>query len=609
MGGMKSPVSDQFAKVTRDYVQGVLQAPDWPSRVNAETLRHDALAGLTGAAIVLPQGVAFASIAGLPAEMGFAAAMIPTIVAALTGSSWHAVSGPTTAISVLVFAAISPFAAAGTPEFIAAAMLLSLLVGLVQLGLGLARLGVLIDFVSHSVMLGFITGAALLIVLSQLNHVLGVELPRPDSLAHFAGALVNALPELGWRAPLIGMTALATGLLVRAWKPAWPSYLIALVAASLIGVAAGGPEAVATIGAVDASSPPFALPPFSPQMLRDYGSAAVAIALIGLLEALAVARALGMKSGQPIDGNREIVGQGLSNLAGSFFNAYPSSASFTRSGVNYDAGARTPLAAVFAAVFLFIILQLVAGLFAWVPLAAMGGVILLVALRLVDVREWRHVLRSGSEAVIAIVTLLATLFVELEFAIYAGVILSFVFFLRRSSRPLIAVGAPDPGMPQRMFRDAGEHDLAECPQLLLARLDGPLFFGSVEFVRRQFRRFETLRPMQKHMLFVVKGVGEIDLPGADLLIEEAQRRTGRGGGFHLQTRSARTLNKLARFKVMRVLTRERIHMSKGDAIAAIVPALDPELCAHCPFRIFRECPPLPEEGVHQPLLRHPAPMA
>ena len=136
----------------------------------------------------------------------------------------------------------------------------------------------------------------------------------------------------------------------------------------------------------------------------------------------------------------------------------------------------------------------------------------------------------------------------------------------------------------------------------MARLDGPLFFGSVEFVRRQFRRFETLRPLQQHMLFVVKGVGEIDLPGADLLIGEAQRR---GGRFHLQTRSARTLNKLARFKVMRVLTRERIHMSKGDAIAAIVPTLDPELCARCPFRIFRECPPVPPEGLHEPLLRQP----
>lgn len=607
MDNMK-PVSGQFARIARGYVQEVLQAPDWPTRVSATTLRHDAIAGITGAAIVLPQGVAFASIAGLPAEMGFAAAMIPTIVAALAGSSWHAVSGPTTAISVLVFAAISPYAAAGTAEFMAAAVLLSLLVGLVQLGLGLARLGVLIDFVSHSVTLGFITGAALLIGLNQLRHVLGVDLPRPDSLVLFGSALIDVLPEVSWRPPLIGLTALATGLLVRAWRPAWPNYLIALVVASLAGVAAGGPDAVPTIGAVDASPPPFALPPFSPQMLRDYGSAAVAIALIGLLEALAVARALGVKSGQPIDGNREIVGQGLANLAGSFFNAYPSSASFTRSGVNYDAGACTPLAAIVAAVFLFIILQLVADLFAWVPLAAMGGVILLVAVRLMDIREWRHVLRSGSEAAIAIVTLLATLFIELEFAIYAGVILSFVFFLRRSSRPLIAVGAPDPSTPQRMFRDASEHDLNECPQLLLARLDGPLFFGSVEFVRRQFRRFEVLRPMQKHMLFVVKGVGEIDLPGADLLIEEAQRRGARVGGFHLQTRSARTLNKLARFKVMRVLTRGRIHMSKGDAIAAIVPTLDPELCARCPFRIFRECPPVPEEGLHQPPLRRPTPV-
>ncbi|MRX51147.1 STAS domain-containing protein [Paracoccus sp. S-4012] len=603
---MSEPVSDQFTRLTRAYFQGVLTRPDWPRRVSPGTLKADAAAGLTGAAIVLPQAVAFASIAGLPAEMGFATAMIPPIVAALTGSSWHAVSGPTTAISVLVFAAIVPFAAPGSPTFLAAAVSLALMVGLVQIGLGLARLGVLIDFVSHSVTLGFVSGAALLIALSQVQNLIGVELPRPNELRAFLAALAEALPQVGWRAPLIGATALVVGLLVREWRAALPNYLIAFVAASALGIAVGGEAAgVAVIGAVDPSLPPFEWPPVSLNLLRDYGSAAVAIALVGLLEALSVARALGVKSGQPIDGNREIVGQGLSNLAGSFFNAYPSSASFTRSGVNFEAGARTPLAAVLSALFLLLLLQLTADLFAYVPLAAMAGVILLVAIRLVDLKQWRGVLRSASEAVIAVVTLLATIFVDLEFAIYAGVILSFVFFMRRSSRPQIAVGAPDPSTPQRMFRETAGHQLPECPQLLMARLDGPLFFGSVEFVRRQFRRFEARRPIQKHLLFIVKGVGEIDLPGADLLIEEAQRRTGRDGGFYLQTRSARTLTKLARFKVMRTLTRERIFMSKGHAIAAIVPQLDIELCNRCPYRIFRECPPLPEGGLHEPQLRQP----
>lgn len=583
--------------------------PAWLEQVGAASVRADLLAGLTGAAIVLPQAVAFSSIAGLPPQMGFATAIIPAAVAALAGSSSHAVSGPTTAISVLVYAALAGDAAAGSAEFVAAAVALAFFVGVIQVALAVGRLGALVDFVSHSVITGFIIGAALLIGLSQLQYLLGVDLPRPNNLTSFAGALFDALPQASPHAALVGGTALVFGIGLRAWRPALPNYLIALVAASAVGVLLGAREGgLAVIGPVPAGLQAPDLPPASLDRLRDYGSAALAIALVGVLEALSVARAIGVKSGQPIDGNREILGQGLANLVGSFFACYPASASFTRSGVNYDAGARTPLAAVFAAVGLLLILQLVAPLFAWVPLAAMGGVVLLVAIRLIDLEAIRHVTRSAEELTIGLVTLLAVLLIDLEFSIYVGVFLSFVFFLRRSSRPLMAVGAPDPGAPRRMFRDASDAAIRECPQLLLVRLDGPLFFGSVEFVRRQFRRYEALRARQIHMLFVVKGVGEIDLPGADLLIEEARRRGGRGGSFHLQTRSARTLTKLARFKVMRVLTRGRIHMSKGEAIATILPMLDPGICAHCTARIFLECPPPPEGGPLLPYEPEPPPL-
>ena len=567
-----------------------LRPPDWLARIDRAGLRADLLAGLTGATIVLPQAVAFSAIAGLPPQYGFYTAIVPTVVAALTGSSWHAVSGPTTAISVLVFSALSGTLAPGSPEFIAAAIGMTLLVGVIQFLLGIARLGVLVDFVSHSVMTGFITGAALLIGLSQIGPLLGLSLPRPENPAAFFPALAASLGHVDGRILAVGGAALALGIGVRLLRPGWPNYLMALAGGTALALALGGDAAgIPVIGAVQAGLPQFGWPQAGPALIRDHGSAALAIALVGLLEALSVSRAIALRSGQPIDGNREIVGQGLSNIAGSLFHAYPSSASFTRSGVNYDAGARTPLSAVFAALFLIVILQLVAPWFAVVPRAAMAGIILLVAWRLIDWAELRHVAGSGSEAVIAAATFLTTLFISLEFAIYVGVLLSVLFFIRAASRPLIAVGVPDPASPRRMFVDAAPHHLRECPQMMIARLDGPLFFGSVEFVRRQFRRFERERPGQRHMLFIVKGVGEIDLPGADLLIDEAGRRQRRGGALHLQTRTPRMIARLARFKVMRVMGRSNLHLSKGDAVAAIVPTLDPAICATCTARVFLEC--------------------
>ncbi|EKE45654.1 sulfate transporter [Oceaniovalibus guishaninsula JLT2003] len=568
---------------------------DWRGRVTPATLRSDALAGLTGATIVLPQGVAFAAIAGLPPEYGFYTAMIPPVVAALVGSSWHAVSGPTTAISALVFGTLSGILDPSDPEYIRAAIALALLVGAIQLAFGLARLGALMDFVSHSVMTGFIAGAALLIALSQLRYLLGVDLPRPNDLHDFLAALPAAAAQADPQTLAIGAVVLLVGGGIRWWRPGWPNYLIALAAGTLLAL--GGHRfgmTVPTIGPVSSGAPSFQVPEFGFSFVQDYGSAAFAIALVGLLEAVSVARAIGMRSGQPIDGNREILGQGASNIAGSLFQCYPASASFTRSGVNFEAGAKSPLAAVFAAVFLFAILQLVSDWFAWVPDAAMGGVILLVAWRLVDFGELRRIAAtSRTETAIASATFLSTLLIDLEFAVYVGVFLSFLFFIRNSSRPVVAIGAPDPDSPTRMFKDAVELGLPECPQLVVVRLDGPLFFGSVGMVRDAFRRIERDRSGQKHMLLILKGIGEIDLAGGDLLIEESARRRGRGGSFHLMTRTPRTIVKLARMKVMRALNRRFIHLGKGEAIAEMVPNLGPDICASCTARIFRECAAMP----------------
>ncbi|MGJ8624019.1 MAG: SulP family inorganic anion transporter [Yoonia sp.] len=565
--------------------------PDWFAKVTANTLRQDAFAGLTGATIVLPQGIAFAAIAGLPAEYGFYTAMVPPIVAAFLGSSWHAVSGPTTAISAIVFGTLSGLYEVGSPAFIEAAIILALFVGVIQFVLGVVRLGSLVNFVSHSVMVGFITAAAFLILFSQLRHAFALDLPRPEHLVTFFGALASQIWQVDPAAAGIAAATLAVAIAVRAYRPSWPNYLIALaVGTGLLAVMGTAGSHVATIGSIDAVIPNFQLPALTAAHVRDLASPAFAIALVGLLEAMSISRGIAMKSGQQVDTNREFVGQGASNIVGSLFNCYPSSASFTRSGLNYESGAQTPLSAVFAVLFLFVILLFVSPVFVLVPIPAMAGVIIVVAWKLIDLGRIRHILQSSrSEAAVAGITFLVALFVELEFAIYCGVILSILVFLDRSSHPYLSIGAPDPSQPRHPFRPAFANNLAQCPQMMSVGLDGPLYFGSVEAVRRKFREFEALYPAQKNMIFVIRGVGQLDLPAAELLIDEAKRRRARGGELCVQTKIARTIEQLDRYGATRHFGSKGVHLSKGDAIAYLVPRLDDRICAGCHLRIFAEC--------------------
>lgn len=571
----------------------VTARPEWFSQVTPATLRHDLVAGLTGATIVLPQAVAFAAIAGLPPQYGFYTAIVVPVIAALLGSSLHAVSGPTTAISVLVFSALSETFAPGSAGFISAAITLALFVGCFQVILGVARLGGLVDFVSHSVMIGFVTAAALVIAIGQLSDAMAVDVPPLAAPAVHLEELGAAVGSIDTISLSIALVALITGIVVKRYLPSWPNYLIALVLASGYYLALGEIAAnVKTVGVIPSVFPSFEMPLIAAADLSGLVPTAFAISLVGLLEAISVARGIALRSGQKIDNNREFVAQGASNIAGSFFQCYPGSASFTRSGVNYDAGARTPMSAIFAAALLLLLMIFLMPLFAFVPIPAIAGIIILVAWKLVGFAELRYIFRtSRSESWIVIVTVTSGLFVSLEFSIYAGVLLSFLLFLNWTAHPQIGVAAPDPSLPSRTFRNAHRNGLTECPQLMIVRLHGPLYFGSVEFLRRYFSELETDRPNQKHVLFIVAGSAEVDLSGANLLKDLTLRFKSRGGRFHLLTKTPRSIRLLIRYGVVEAIGRNRLHTSKGTAIQKIVPTLERHICDACTARIFFDCPP------------------
>ena len=483
------------------------------------------IAGFTGAVIVLPQGVAFATIAGLPPEYGLYTAMITPIIAALFGSSRHLISGPTTAISIVVFSAAKNHAMPGTPEFISLVLTMTFLAGAYQLAFGLARLGKLVNFVSHTVIIGFTAGAAILIATSQMKNVLGIAVGRGETFLHTWLVLWDKLGLTNGYVVLVAVLTLATSILIKHFFPKIPNLLMGLVMGSLVAYWLGGAEQnIALVGEIPGHLPPLSLPDFSFATITKLAPEAFAVALLGLIEAVSISRAVATKSNQRINANQEFIGQGLSNLAGSFFSSYAGSGSFTRSGINYSAGARTPMSAIFAAFFLMLIILLIAPLTAYLPVAAMGGVILIVAYNLIDFHHIKDIVKySKSESAVLLTTFMATLFLELEFAIYLGVLLSLVMFLARTSTPdIVTLALDDEEGGKRKLINIQKKPVKQCPQLKIIRIDMPVYFGSLDHIQNRLHQIAENEKIC-HILIVSSGINFIDLSGTDMLVSEASR--------------------------------------------------------------------------------------
>lgn len=563
----------------------------WHRDVTPETLRKDAFAGLTGAAIVLPQGIAFALIAGLPPEYGLFSAIIISVVAALWGSSRVMVSGPTTAISALVFVTLSAFATAGTPTYILLAITLTLMAGVIQLIAGLAGLGALIAFVSHSVIVGFTAAAAVLIAVSQMPAMFGVEVESGGGVFERVSRLLPEMGGMHWSTFIVACVTFASVIFIQKIDRRLPAFVLALVLGSLVAQLPVWPEGqIAFFAPLKSALPAVDAPSFDFELWGQLLPGAAAIAFIGLLEAISIGKSFAARRGEKYDSNQELIGQGLSNVVGSFTQCYAGSGSFTRSGVNMECGAQTPLSAVFASAFLLIALLVVGPLVPLVPVPAMAAVILYVAFRLLNIREIRHILESGrSETVILASTFFTGVFSELDFAIMVGVVVSLVVFLKDSAQPLVAVGAPTLKNGRRAFGNAETLNLPECPQIRMMRVEGPIFFASVEHIEREFDRIEARAETRQSRILSLKGVNKIDLTGADFLIERARMARAQGRDMHLIASAAPTLRTLKRLGVTRTIGRENIHAHKTEAIAEAVRRADDEICRRCTLRVFKEC--------------------
>ena len=562
----------------------------WFKLVTKESIKADFFAGLTGAVIVLPQGIAFATIAGLPPEYGLYTAMVTPIIAALFGSSRHLVSGPTTAISIVVFSAISHHAEPGTTEFVVMALSLTFLAGVYQLGFGLARLGSLVNFVSHTVVIGFTAGAAILIATSQVKHITALTIPRGESFLHTWVDLFNGISDINLIVLSIAVVTLIVAIISKRLLPQSPYLLIGMIGGSVMALILNDySDGIKLVGQIPAQLPPLSSPEFSMETIKMLAPEAFAVALLGLIEAVSISRAVATKSNQRIDANQEFIGQGLSNMFGSFFSSYAGSGSFTRSGINYDAGAKTPLSAIFAALLLMVIVLLIAPLTSYLPIAAMGGIILLVAYNLVDFQHIKQILTfSKSESSILLTTFFATLFLELEFAIYLGVLLSLVLFLAKTSTPYVPTLSLDDSDDKRRLINIQKKPVKQCPQLKIIRIDMSVYFGSINHIQKRITKIVENEKIY-HILIVSSGINFIDLAGAEALVSENDRLKQYNGGLYFVGLKSSVYEFAAKSCFIRNIGNNHFFDTKGLAIHSIYKRLDRSVCSKCNVLIFNEC--------------------
>lgn len=472
----------------------------WLPRQTRATVSRDAVVGLSGAILALPQSIAYALIAGLPAEYGLYAAIVPVMIACLWGSSWHLICGPTAAISVVLYASISPLAVPASQDYITLILLLTFIAGLFQLLLGMVRFGALVNFVSHSVVLGFTLGAAVVIALGQIPNLIGVDLPSQTTALKSLLAVLEHGAELDKASLVLGLLTLTLGVCLKLLVPRWPTLLITLIASSLLvwlWPAMFGH--VRVVSAFVGHLPPLSPLPLDLELILKLLPSAVAVGMLGLVNSLSISRSLSTRSQQMIDANQEVRAQGLSNMVGSLFSGFLSAGSFTRSALSFEAGAHSPLAGLFSALWVALFAVAGASLIAHIPIPAMAASILLICWGLVDRRGISALYRvSRSEFLVMALTCVATLLLELQTAIYAGVLASLFFYLKRTSQPSV-----------QQWRD-GDEDIM--------RVGGSIFFGASHYLQTRLQRTEG-----KHVVIEAQHINFIDYSGVEMLHQEARR--------------------------------------------------------------------------------------
>lgn len=570
-------------------IERVLPCIGWLRRYDAEAFHGDALAAVIVTIMLIPQSLAYALLAGLPPEVGLYASMLPLAGYALFGSSNALAVGPVAVVSLMTAAAIGNVAANGNVDYASAALALALMSGLFLLALGLLRLGFLANLLSHSVISGFITASGLLIATSQLKHILGVSASGHNML-ELVQSLIDHAGEANLPTLVIGI--LATGFLfwVRAkLKPMLKSFgfgpkmadalakagpvaavIVTILAVQFLGLDADG---VKVVGAIPQGLPPFSVPPVDIDLWRELMPSAILISIIGFVESVSVAQTLAAKRRERVFPNRELLGLGAANIAAAVSGGYPVTGGFARSVVNYDAGARTPLAGVMTAVGIGLTAMFLTPLFHQLPKATLAATIVVAVLSLVDLgalrRTWNY---SKMDFAAMAATIVMVLGMGVEIGIITGVGLSLILFLGRTARPHFAVVGQVPGTHH--FRNVKRHEVITSGKVLSVRVDESLYFANSRWLEDMLYDMAVSSPSVKHVVLICSAVNAIDSSALEGLEGLSDRLDAAGVTFHLSEVKGPVMDKLKKTEFLAHLT-GAIFLSQHDAMAA----LDPETTA------------------------------
>ena len=503
----------------------------WLKAYDLESLKKDSVSALTVAFVALPQSMAYALIAGVQPEYGLYAFVVGSIFGALLGSSRHLQTGPTNASSVVVASTLAAYVS--HDHFMGLVFLLGALSGFYQLAAGLLKLGKLTQFISRSVLVGFIAGAALLIVFNQAPNLLGIPRRSDASVVQGAHNILQNLNEINPVVLALGLGTMLLALLLQRLSPRSasglpiiPAYLIAILAAALTVMLLGlDRNGVAIVGTIPATLPPLSVPAFSLELLRDLSPGALALALIGLAEAISAAKSVASQSGDQVDVDREFVGQGVTKIITAFFSGIPVSGSLTRTQLCFSSGAVTKMANVLAGVVMIAILLVASPLARYIPLASLAGIVMLIAASMIDWQYARLALRATrSDAVAMGATFVAALIFKLDTAIFIGVGISLILFLRKAQIPRLSelVYEEEAGG----FQELKDPQKRPVPEISIVHVEGDVFFGAAEFLEQEIARI-VRRPEMKVLILRVKRACCLDatsLASLGKLYEQMQER-------------------------------------------------------------------------------------
>ncbi len=584
------PPAQQISRNARDYL---LRPWAIIRGLRRQDLLADLLAGLTVAAVAVPQAIAYASIAELPAHIGLYTAALAAVVGALWGSSRFLATGPVNASSLLVLPLLLSVAVPGTPEFLLAASLIAVLSGLIQLGLAFLRFGAVVTLASRSVLVGFVAGAALHIAVGQIRHLLGLDLQTSPELFENIRSIVLRLPDTHRISAGVGLGSFVLMLILARPGLRIPAGLLTITVSALAVVFLGLEErGVHVIGSIPRSLPPLTwvstglLPDF--HMIRVLMIGSAAVAALGLVEAVAASQTLARRAGDRLDPNQEFFGQGLANVTSGLFSGYVCSGSFTRSALAQQSGATSHLTGVFTGVTILVAMLLLAPYAGIIPRAAIAGVLLVIAWRMVDRDAIRRILRtSRAETTIMTVTFLATLVLPLDFAILSGIVFSLVLFVLRSTLPRVYPVVPDDTY-RHLINDPAR---PVCPQLGLRTIRGSLCFGAVYHIEEELRHNHERYPGQRTLVLRIHAVDQCDMSGIEMLESTVQTYRQMGGDVFLIRPRKPVMDVFHQSGFIDdTLGSDHILEQEGAIEYLFEHDIDPHICIYeCEHRVFSEC--------------------